>query len=328
MRPARTIGALLAAAIATGAVAAPVLTMHPPDRYFKGYENAPPMLPHLLDEGRPSRPFIRPVTLVNPLERRYAELPDAMPIQFLRGGTVFSIDESRGPWFPLGTDPLGRDVFARLLYGARLSLAVSLLAAAGALLLGTLIGAPAGFLGGRAESVLMTLADFVLVLPAIYVVLVLRASLPAVLSVAQIFWILVLVLAAAGWPLAARGVRGIIAAERHREYAEAAYAAGASPLRILLHHLLPATAPFLLVTGTLMVPAFLLTEGTMTLVGMGFPVGTASWGGMLRDAWQGGALTDAPWLLAPAAMIVLTVLSLQLLTASDRGDLPKAGTFS
>jgi peptide/nickel transport system permease protein len=159
--------------------------------------------------------------------------------------------------------------------------------------------------------------DFVLVLPALYVVLALRAAMPLVLSVWQVFWTLTLVLAAAGWPLVARGVRGIIAAEQKKEYAEAAHSIGASPWRILQRHLLPATTGFLVGIETMMLPAFVVAEGTLTLVGLGFPVPAASWGAMLRDAWQGAAFTDAPWLMAPAVALAVTVLATQLLSAGD-----------
>jgi peptide/nickel transport system permease protein len=319
----RTAGATLLAVIVIAAVAAPVLSPHGPVQQFPGFENAPPMLPRIRDEsGTWQAPFVRPLYVANRLERTYAATGSRQPIRWLAEGHLLSIDESKGPWLPLGGDPLGRDVLARVLYGARISLSLAALASLGALFLGILVGAPAGFLGGRTETVLMAVADFVLVLPAIYVALALRAALPLVLPVSQIFWSLVIVLAAVGWPVTARGVRAILAAERGKEYAEAAYSVGVHPLRILLRHLLPSTRTFLLITGTMMVPAFLLMEGTLTLVGLGFPVPTATWGAMLRDAWQGAAFTDAPWLMAPAFALVLTVLSLHLLNSGDAGDTP------
>ena len=327
MTATRIAGGMMLWVIVFGALAAPVLTPHTPTQQFSDYQNAPPMLPRVIDDEGVRAPYVKPLRLVDRLERRFAERAEPVTIQWFTNGFLMWVDESQGPWLPLGADPLGRDVFARLLYGARLSLGVACLASLGALALGVLIGAPAGFVGGRVETILMAIADFVLVLPAIYVVLALRAALPLVLTVPQVFWALTLVLAAAGWPLTARGVRAIIAAERSREYAEAAHAVGAGRLRILLHHLLPATQGFLLLMGTLMVPAFLLTEGTLTLVGMGFPVPTATWGAMLRDAWEGGALTDAPWLLSPAAAIVVTVLSLHLVTSEAPRTGAHTGTF-
>lgn len=313
----RTAGAVLISAILLMAAAAPLVTPHTPVQQFAGFENAPPMLPHLRGEGGLGAPFIRPLRLASRLERRFVETGTENPIRWFAGGVLLSTDESPGPWLPLGSDPLGRDVLARLLYGARISLAVAALASVGALILGVLIGAPAGFVGGALDRLLMAFSDFVLMLPAIYVALTLRSALPLVLSASQVFWTLILVLSLAGWPIAARGVRAIIAAERRKEYAEAAYAAGAAPLRILLRHLLPSARTFLVITATMMMPAFLLTEGTLTLVGLGFPVPTATWGAMLRDAWQGSAFTDAPWLLAPVAALILTMFSLHLLGSED-----------
>ena len=326
----RKTGAVLLSLIVIGAAGAPALTPHAPGQRFQDYENAPPMRPRVIDAaGAFARPFVYPIRVVDRLERRYTEdRSRPMPIRWFANGTVVSIEESAGPWLPLGGDPLGRDVFARLLYGARLSLGVACIGSIGALMLGLLIGGTAGFFGGRLDRLLMSVADFVLVLPAIYVVLSIRAALPLVLSVHEVFLALTLLLALAGWPIAARGVRAIIAAERRKEYAEAAHALGAGPWRILLRHLLPSTTAFLLSIWTMMVPAFVLTEATLSFVGLGFPIPAATWGAMLRDAWQGAALLSAPWLMAPGAAIVVTVLALHLLTAIPAVDGPQAGTFS
>ncbi len=326
----RRAGAVLATLLVVAAVGAPALTQHGPNRQFDDLANAPPMRPHIIGpDGAWSRPFVHPLRLVDRLERRYAEdTSRQIPIKWFDDGRVMSVDESQGTWLPLGGDPLGRDVFARLLYGARLSLGVACLASIGALALGLMLGGSAGFVGGRLDRLLMSVADFVLVLPAIYVVLAARAALPLVLTAPQVFLALTLLLTLAGWPLAARGVRAIVASERHKEYAEAAFALGAGPSRILLRHLLPATTAFLVSLGTMMVPAFVLTEATLSFVGLGFPVPTATWGAMLRDAWQAGALLSAPWLMAPAGAIVVTVLALQLLTDPPRASGPQAGTFS
>ncbi len=116
----------------------------------------------------------------------------------------------------------------------------------------------------------------------------------------------------AGWPYVARGVRAVVAAERGKEYAEAARAIGAGSWRILLRHLLPASRGFLVVQGTLLLPAFILAEATLSFVGFGFAEPTPSWGVMLQGAGQAGTLAEAPWLLSPAAAIVLSVLALSI----------------
>lgn len=309
-------GAVLFGGIVACALLAPVLAVNPVERQFTDHVYAPPMRPRLIDtDGRWHLPFVYPVRPVDRLERRFEEdRSRRMPIRWFSGGRIVSVAGDRSPWLPLGGDALGRDVYSRLVMGSRLSLGVALLASLAALAIGSAVGAVAGFAGGRAETLLMSLADFVIVLPAVYLMLALRAAMPLVLSTAQVFWATAAILALAGWPFAARGVRAIVAVEARREYAESARAAGASAWRILLRHLLPASAGFLAIQGTLLVPAFVIAEATLSLVGLGFLEPAASWGAMLRDAGRGRAFVDAPWLLAPVAAISLTLLAIQLLT--------------
>jgi peptide/nickel transport system permease protein len=140
---------------------------------------------------------------------------------------------------------------------------------------------------------------------------------PLVLSTSQVFWTIAGVLAVAAWPYPARGVRAIVAAERRKEYAESAQAAGAGSMRILLRHLLPAARGFLAVQATLLLPAFILSEATLSFVGLGFAEPSPSWGVMLQDASRVGALVEAPWLLTPAVAIVVSVLALHLLVTGN-----------
>jgi peptide/nickel transport system permease protein len=305
---------LLLAAVAAAAAASPLLGPNDVARQFPDLGFAPPMPPRVVDdEGRWQAPFVYPLRLVDRLERRYVEdRTTRVPLRWFAGGVLLTTADPGVPWLPLGADALGRDVLARVLRGARLSLGVAALAVAGALCLGALVGAVAGFAGGRTDDALMRVADFVLVLPAVYVVLAMRATMPLVLTTAQVFWTVAVVLALAGWPYPARVVRAIVAAERRKEYAEAARAAGASRSRILLHHLLPATRGSLALQATLLLPAFILAEATLSFVGLGFPEATPSWGVMLGEAAGVGAMVDAPWLLAPAAAIVITVLAVHL----------------
>ena len=161
----------------------------------------------------------------------------------------------------------------------------------------------------------MLVADFIVVLPGAYLVLVLRGLLPIVLEPDTVFVLMTGLFAVSAWPHVARGVRAIVAAERTRDYAEAARASGAGPLRVAWH-LLPAARGFLAVQIVLLVPALLVAEATVSYFGLGFVEPTASWGTMLQDAGNVALMADTPWLLAPAVAIFVVVLSLNLLSGA------------
>lgn len=315
----RRAGIALLAAIALIVAAASYLAPNDVARQFPDFAYAPPMRPHVIDaNGEWHAPFVYPLRLVNRLERQFAEdRSTRIPLRWFSSGVLVSADDRVGPWLPLGADALGRDVFTRVIRGARYSLGVAVVAVLGALTIGALVGSVAGAAGGGLDEALMRVADFVLVLPAIYVILALRASMPLVLSTTQVFWTVAAVLALAGWPYAARGVRAIVAAESRKEYAEAAKAAGAPPWRILLRHLLPATRGFLATQATLLLPSFIIAEATLSFVGLGFAEPLPSWGVMLHDAGHVSVLAEAPWLLAPAAAIVMTILAVHLAADSS-----------
>ncbi len=227
------------------------------------------------------------------------------------------------PLLLLGADALGRDIFSRLLYGAGLSLGVTLAGVAGALAIGALVGALAGSAGGLTESTLMLVADFIVVLPGAYLVLVLRGLLPEVLSTTQVFVVISVLFALAAWPHPARGVRAIVRSERTRDYAEAARAAGAGPVR-LAWHLVPAAWSFLAIEVALLVPALLVAEATLSFLGLGFSDARASWGTMLQDAANVRVIDEAPWMLAPALALFLVVLGVQFL-AKTKTTTPAIG---
>ena len=158
----------------------------------------------------------------------------------------------------------------------------------------------------------MRTTDFVLVLPAIYIALALRSVLPLVLSPWTVFVLLVSIFAVVGSPFIARGVRAIIRTERALDYAAAAQALGASHTRVLASHLMPAARGFVGVEITLLVPAFIVAEATLSYIGLGFPSEVASWGTMLRDAASVQVFADFPWLLSPAVAMFAVVFGLNL----------------
>lgn len=304
---------LLFGAVLILVAAAPVVAPNGPAQTFPQLLNAPPTIIRVRDDSGAWRaPFIYPWKRLSQLEQTYEEdrrVPVAL--QWLSGGTLVQSGQSESaPLLILGTDAFGRDVFSRTLYGGRVSIGIALLAALGALCLGVVAGSLAGYHGGVADDLLMRTSDMVMVLPTMYVVMVLRAALPLVLSPAQIFILLVLLFSVVGAPMVARAVRGVVRTERALEYASAAESLGASPARVLVRHLLPAAAGIVLIELMTLVPSFVVAEATLSYVGFGFPDGVPTWGTMLHDASNVRALADFPWLFAPALAIFLVVLGL------------------
>jgi peptide/nickel transport system permease protein len=305
------IGLLLG--IALVAIAAPWLAPNPFDRRFAKLLNAPPTVVHVWKNG-PRAPFIYRQRLISRLEKRFDDVTaDPVSLRWFADGRLVTADPDVDvPLLLLGADGYGRDIFARLLHGTRLTLALALIATIGATLIGGLVGGVSGYAGGRVDLLLSRLTEFVLVLPAIYVVLALRAALPLVVPPRTVFLSLAGIFVVLGWPTVARGVRAIVASERSRDYVSAAEALGAGSTRVLLRHLLPSARGHLLMQATLLLPAFILAEATMSYIGLGFPEATPTWGTMLQDASNAALLGDAPWALAPAAAIFLVVLAVNL----------------
>lgn len=312
----RIVGAVLLAVILLGACAAPWLSPNSPNERFADLLYAPPTRIHAGDGM--AAPHVHPLRSVSRLERRFEEdRTTHVPLRWFSGGVLVSSDPRNGaPLLLLGTDAFGRDRFSRLLHGSRATLALGLLATLFATAVGAIVGGVAGYAGGWLDSLLSRVSEFVVVLPAVYVTLALRAVMPLVLPGSTIFILLLAIFALLGWPMVARGVRAIVLVERDREYAVAARAAGASPTRLLTRHLLPAASGYLSTQASLLLPAFILAESTMSYVGLGFPDSTPTWGTMLQDASNVALLGDAPWALAPAAAIFMLVLGVNLLVQS------------
>jgi len=318
----RRIGIALVVLWCAGAAGAPLLAPHAAADHFDRLLDAPPTMPHLRDADGWHAPFIYRWRVVDQLEQRYEEDRTArVPLVWISAGRlVRSTDEGSAPLMLLGADGFGRDVFSRLLFGARTSLSLSIAAALGALILGGAVGGIAGYAGGLTDDLLMRFTDFVIVLPAMYVALALRSVLPLVLEPRTVFLLLAVIFAVVGAPFISRGVRAIVRSESRLDYAVAAASLGAGHLRLLGRHLLPAGRGFVAVEITMLIPAFIVAEATLSYVGLGIPEPIASWGTMLHDASDVRAFADFPWLLSPAAAMFLLVLGLNLIVQDRRTE--------
>jgi peptide/nickel transport system permease protein len=218
---------------------------------------------------------------------------------------------------PLGTDDLGQDLLARMLYGGRISLAVGLAAMVIAIVVGTFVGAIAGMSRGRLDAALMWLTDLFLSLPQLPLLLLMiylfRDALKAVVGVeAGTFILIVAVIGGFRWMQVARLVRGQFLSLREKEFVEAARALGASPARQVMRHILPNALGPVIVAGTIDVAAAIIAESTLSFLGLGFPPDVPTWGRILYDAKDHLDIA-AHWALIPGAAIFLAVLSINYL---------------
>jgi len=214
---------------------------------------------------------------------------------------------SPSEFHPLGTDNLGRSVWTQFVWGSRISLLVGLAATVIAMFIGSLIGIVAGFYGGRLGAVLMRITEWFLVIPFLPLAIVLAAVLGP--SVANIIF----VIGITSWPSTARLIRAQGLTLKERLYVDRSRALGASRGHLIGRHILPNVSPLILANTTLTVPIVILSETTLSFLGLGDPT-RASWGKMLQESFAAGALTQGAWwyYLPPGIGIMLVVLAFTL----------------
>lgn len=297
---------------------------------FKDFQNCPPMKVHIYSEEEGfQRPFVYNYNVkLNPETYMFEIQIDKSKkhiIQFFARGEPYRLlgliptdlhfFNIRGdqPIFLMGSDNLGRDLFSRIIYGARISLFVGFGGVFVSFVLGCLIGGVSGYFGGMIDEVIQRTIDLLMSIPKIPLWMALSATIPRDWPVIQTYFAITLVLAVIGWTGLARVVRGKLLSLREEEFALAAQAAGAKDARIIIKHLLPNFMSYLIVNVTLAIPRMILGETGLSFLGLGIQPPAVSWGVLLQDAQDLVALADHPWLLLPVIFVILTVLMFNFL---------------
>lgn len=207
---------------------------------------------------------------------------------------------------PMGTDRLGRDLFSRVLYGARVSMAVALITTLIAMALGTFLGAVSGYVGGRVDNLLMRFVDVMYSFPDLLLIIIISVV------IGQGVFGIILSLSLVSWITVARVVRGEVLALKERPFVEAARALGFGPGRILFREILPHTVAPVVITLTFRIPSVILAESTLSFIGLGLQPPASSWGVLAADGWT--AMAFYPHLIVfPAFAIFITILAFNLL---------------
>ena len=215
--------------------------------------------------------------------------------------------------FLLGTDQFGRDLFSRLLYGSRVSLLLGILVVLITFPIGLVLGGIAGYYGGLVDNAMMRAVEVLASFPQFYLILALTSVLPPTLSSPERIVLLSAVFSLTGWGGLARVIRGIVLGLRELEFVLAARAAGLRDFRVIVRHLLPSTASYIIVAATLTIPGVILGESGLSYLGIGVQEPSTSWGLQLAQAQSIEVFTQFPWLLIPGAAIVLAILAFNFL---------------
>jgi peptide/nickel transport system permease protein len=216
-------------------------------------------------------------------------------------------------FYLLGADKYGRDIFSRIVYGARVSLSVGLIGIAFTFLLGTTLGGVSGYVGGRTDTLIQRTIEIINAFPHLPLWLALAAVLPSDWSPIRIYFAITILLSLLNWTGLARVVRGKILALREEDYAVAARLLGAGHGRVLFRHLMPGFTSHIIVALTLSIPGMILGETSLSFLGLGLRPPVVSWGVMLQDCMDVKAVSIYPWLLIPVSFIVTTVLCFNFL---------------
>ncbi len=233
--------------------------------------------------------------------------------------------EEPGRLSVLGSDINGRDIFSRLFYGGQISLTIGFLSLFIVFPIGLIYGGISGYFGGRIDNLMMRVAEIFMSIPTLYLLISLAAIIPPGISSTMRFAMVVIILAFVSWAGMSRVIRGMVLSIKNQEFVEAGRAIGLGSIPIIVRHILPQTASYVLVAITLSVPGFILAESGLSFLGLGIHQPDASWGNMLKEAQDISNIINRPQMLAPGFLIFLAVLAFNVLGDAVRDVLdPKS----
>lgn len=226
----------------------------------------------------------------------------------------FGTVDGEYPAFALGADNLGRDVFSRIVYGSRISLTIGFIATAISLLLAVIFGGLAGYFGGLTDWGIMRFSEFFMLIPGLYLILFLRSLLSTSMDSGQSYMVITLILSLVGWPGSARTVRGLVHSIKREEFVLNAQLEGMPSMVIIFRHIIPQMTSLLIVSVALSVPGFIMSETTLSYLGLGIVDPAVSWGSLIkRDVSTLANLRSYPWLLNPVWLLLLVTLAFNFL---------------
>ena len=229
-------------------------------------------------------------------------------------GTVPDENGKVYPAYLFGADNLGRDMLSRMIYGSRISLTIGFVATAISLLLAIILGGLAGYFGGKTDWIIMRGAEFFMLIPGLYLILFLRSILNSKMDSGTAYMIITMILALVGWPGIARTLRGMIHSIKREEYVMNAQLEGIPSLVIIFKYIMPQITSLLIVSTTLSIPGFIMSETTLSYIGLGIADPAVSWGSMInREISTLSNLSRYPWLLIPVFLLLIVTLAFNFL---------------